>query len=232
MSFVEQEDVMNLTENLVAYVFKKIKNIDVSLPLMRMKYDDAINFYGSDKPDLRFDMKINDITNIFVNTNFSIFQNVLKDKGIINCLVVKNKADSTSRKDIDKLSEMIKTYKVNGLSWLKYNNNEFTGSIVKVLSEEELNKIVEETNNLILRQSTPDSPELLETIPLLSLDDIGKEVEDLTINKVKHNNIEILHCNTFTSNIAYLNFMFYGKCIAEEDIPYFAFSNDCLVKRG
>ena len=72
------------------------------------------------------------------------------------------------------------------------------------LSEEELNKIVEETNNLILRQSTPDSPELLETIPLLSLDDIGKEVEDLTINKVKHNNIEILHCNTFTSNIAYL----------------------------
>lgn len=154
MSFVEQEDVMNLTERLVAHVFKKIKNIDVSLPLMRMKYDDAINFYGSDKPDLRFDMKINDITNIFVNTNFSIFQNVLKDNGIINCLVVKNKADSTSRKDIDILSEMIKTYKVNGLSWLKYNNNEFTGSIVKVLSDDELNKLKEnlslEDNDLIL----------------------------------------------------------------------------------
>ena len=154
MSFVEQEDVMNLTENLVAYVFKKIKNIDVSLPLMRMKYDDAINYYGSDKPDLRFDMKINDITNIFENTNFSIFQNVLKDKGIINCLVVKNKADSTSRKDIDILSDFVKTYKVNGLSWLKYNNNEFTGSIVKVLSEEELNKLKEnlslEDNDLIL----------------------------------------------------------------------------------
>ena len=154
MSFVEQEDVMDLTENLVAYVFKKIKNIDVSLPLMRMKYDDAINYYGSDKPDLRFDMKINDITNIFENTNFSIFQNVLKDKGIINCLVVKNKADSFSRKDIDKLSEMIKTYKVNGLSWLKYNNNEFTGSIVKVLSDDELNKLKEnlslEDNDLVL----------------------------------------------------------------------------------
>ena len=154
MSFVEQEDVMDLTERLVAHVFKKIKNIVVSLPLMRMKYDDAINYYGSDKPDLRFDMKINDITNIFVNTNFSIFQNVLKDKGIINCLVVKNKADSTSRKDIDKLSEMIKTYKVNGLSWLKYNNNEFTGSIVKVLSDDELNKLKEnlslEDNDLVL----------------------------------------------------------------------------------
>lgn len=154
MSFVEQEDVMDLTENLVAYVFKKIKNIDVSLPLMRMKYDDAINYYGSDKPDLRFDMKINDITNIFENTNFSIFQNVLKDKGIINCLVVKNKADSFSRKDIDILSEMIKTYKVNGLSWLKYNNNEFTGSIVKVLSDDELNKLKEnlslEDNDLVL----------------------------------------------------------------------------------
>ena len=154
MSFVEQEDVMDLTENLVAYVFKKIKNIDISLPLMRMKYDDAINFYGSDKPDLRFDMKINDITSIFVNTNFSIFQNVLKDKGIINCLVVKNKADSTSRKDIDKLSDFVKTYKVNGLSWLKYNNNEFTGSVVKVLSEEELNNIKQslslEENDLVL----------------------------------------------------------------------------------
>ena len=98
------------------------------------------------------------------------------------------------------------------------------------LSEEELNKIVEETNNLILRQSTPDSPELLETIPLLSLDDIGKEVEDLPINKVKHNDIEILHCNTFTSNIAYLNFMFYGKCIAEEDIPYFSLLGNLLAK--
>ena len=98
------------------------------------------------------------------------------------------------------------------------------------LSEEELNKIVEETNNLILRQSTPDSPELLETIPLLSLNDIGKEVEDLPINKVKHNDIEILHCNTFTSNIAYLNFMFYGKCIAEEDIPYFSLLGNLLAK--
>ncbi|WP_290459190.1 insulinase family protein [Romboutsia ilealis] len=98
------------------------------------------------------------------------------------------------------------------------------------LSEEELNKIVEETNNLILRQSTPDSPELLETIPLLSLDDIGKEVEDLPINKEKHNDIEILHCNTFTSNIAYLNFMFYGKCIKEEDIPYFSLLGNLLAK--
>ena len=98
------------------------------------------------------------------------------------------------------------------------------------LSEEELNKIVEETNNLILRQSTPDSPELLETIPLLSLNDIGKEVEDLPINKIKHNDIEILHCNTFTSNIAYLNFMFYGKCIAEEDIPYFSLLGNLLAK--
>ncbi len=98
------------------------------------------------------------------------------------------------------------------------------------LSEEELNNIVEETNNLILRQSTPDSQELLETIPLLSLDDIGKEVEDLPISKTKHNDIEILHCNTFTSNIAYLNFMFYGKCVSEEDIPYFSLLGNLLAK--
>lgn len=143
MSFVDENDVMDLTERLIAHVFKKIKNIDVELPLMKMKYDDAINYYGSDKPDLRFDMKINDITNIFKNTNISMFSDVIKSGGIINAIVAKNSYDHFSRKEIDKLSEFVKRYRAKGLAFLKISD-EVTGSIAKVISEEELTKLTQE----------------------------------------------------------------------------------------
>ena len=153
MSFVTENDVMNLTEGLIAYIFKQVKNIDIKLPLRRMKYDDAIEYYGSDKPDLRFDMKINDITNIFKDTEFTIFKDVLNNNGIINCLVVKNSADKFSRKDIDKLTEFVKTYKAKGLAYLKIDN-EVIGSIAKVITTEELNnlksKLNLENNDLVL----------------------------------------------------------------------------------
>ena len=153
MSFVTEDDVMNLTEGLIAYIFKQVKNIDIKLPLRRMKYDDAINYYGSDKPDLRFDMKINDITDIFKDTEFTIFKDVLSNNGIINCLVVKNSADKFSRKDIDKLTDFVKTYKAKGLAYIKIDN-EVTGSIAKVISLEELNnlksKLNLENNDLVL----------------------------------------------------------------------------------
>lgn len=153
MSFVEENDVMTMAENLIAYVFKKVKNIDIKLPLLRMKYDDAINYYGSDKPDMRFEMKINDITNILEHTDFTVFKSVIKDNGIINAIVVKNASDKYSRKDLDKLTDYVKTYKASGLAYLKYNE-EVTGSIVKVLSEKEINDIKEalniENNDLVL----------------------------------------------------------------------------------
>jgi aspartyl-tRNA synthetase len=153
MSFVNEEDVMSIAEGLIAYVFKKIKNIDVKLPLLRMKYNDAIDLYGSDKPDLRFDMVINDISNIFKNTEFTVFKNILDDNGIINCLVVKNSADKFSRKDLDKLTDYVKTYKAQGLAYLKFDEN-VTGSILKVISEEEINNIKNdlklENNDLVL----------------------------------------------------------------------------------
>lgn len=153
MSFVEENDVMTMAENLIAYVFKKVKNIDIKLPLLRMKYDDAINFYGSDKPDMRFEMKINDITSILEHTDFTVFKSVIEDNGIINAIVVKNASDKYSRKDLDKLTEYVKTYKASGLAYLKYNE-EVTGSIVKVLKEEEINEIKKnlniENNDLVL----------------------------------------------------------------------------------
>ena len=153
MSFVNEEDIMNINEGLIAHVFKEIKNIDIPNPIPKMKYDDAIKYYGSDKPDLRFDMKINDITNIFQNTEFQIFQNIIKNKGIINALVVKNSSDKYSRKDLEKLNEFIKTYDANNLFYLKYNN-ELSGSIIKVMTSEEQNDLIKqlklEENDLVL----------------------------------------------------------------------------------
>ena len=153
MSFVTEEDVMEMTEGLLKEVFKKVKNIDINLPLMKMKYDDAIKDYGSDKPDLRFEMKINDVTEVFKETEFVVFKNVIQNNGIINCLVVKNASDKYSRKDLDKLTEFVKTYKASGLAYLKFNE-EITGSIAKVVTDAELKSLKKklniEDNDLVL----------------------------------------------------------------------------------
>ena len=145
MSFVQENDVMNMAEKLIAHVFKEVKNIDITLPLQRMKYDDAIKYYGSDKPDLRYDMKINDITNIFKETSVEFIANSIKNGGIVNAIIVKNSADKYSRKDIDKLALYVKNYKASGLAFLKYED-ELTGSIAKVLSDSEKNSIIFELN--------------------------------------------------------------------------------------
>ena len=153
MSFVNENDVMTLTEGLLKNIFKKVKDLDIKTPFTRMTYEEAINTYGSDKPDTRFDMKIQDITFYFQNTEFSIFKEVINNNGIINCLVVKDSADKYSRKDVDKLTEFVKTYKANALAFLKYNE-EFTGSIAKFIDEKTAQELKEnlslENNDLIL----------------------------------------------------------------------------------
>lgn len=145
MSFIDEFDIMNVAENMIAHIFKKIKNIDIKLPLLKMKYVDAIDYYGSDKPDLRFEMKINDITEIFKDTEFTLFKNSISNNEIINCIIAKNAQDKFSRKEIDKLTEFVKTYKANGLFYLKFEN-EVSGSIAKNVSEKELNNLKEKLN--------------------------------------------------------------------------------------
>ena len=153
MSFVDQDDVMDLTERLVAHVFKEVNNYDVKLPLRRMPYNEAMDKYGSDKPDLRFEMQINDITDVFKNTEFTVFKNVIDNGGIINCLVVKSEAENYSRKALDQLTDYVKTYRASGLAYLKIAD-EVTGSIAKVVSEAELNSLKEklslENGDLVL----------------------------------------------------------------------------------
>lgn len=152
-SFVDEDDIMTLGENLVANIFKKVKNIDVDLPLKRMKYDEAINKYGSDKPDLRFGMEINDITQIFAKTEFGVFKSILENNGVINAIILKNVADKYSRKDLDKLTDFVKTYKASGLAYLKFNK-EVTGSIAKVVTSDEIlqlkTELCIEDNDLLL----------------------------------------------------------------------------------
>lgn len=145
MSFIDEFDIMNVAENMIAHIFKKIKNIDIKLPLLKMKYVDAIDYYGSDKPDLRFEMKINDITEIFKDTEFTLFKNSISNNEIINCIIAKNAQDKFSRKEIDKLTEFVKTYKANGLFYLKFEN-EVSGSIAKNISEKEINNLKEKLN--------------------------------------------------------------------------------------
>lgn len=152
MSFVEEEDVMSLGERLIANIFKEVKNIEIPLPLKRMKYTDAMNLYGSDKPDLRFSMPIQEISFIFQKTEIGFLKSVLDENGIINALVVKNQASNYSRKEIDKLTEFVKTYKASGLAYLKLEG-EVTGSIAKLLTEEEKSSLIEnlelESNDLV-----------------------------------------------------------------------------------
>ena len=140
MSFVDESDVMNICESLVANVFKETKGIDIKLPLLKMKYDDAMNIYGSDKPDIRFDMHIEDITDILKNNESNLVKNTIDSNGIINCIVVKNLASKYSRKEIDNLTLFVKNYKASGLAYIKYDE-EISGSIVKLLSDEEIHSI-------------------------------------------------------------------------------------------
>ncbi len=153
MSFIEEDDIINIIEKMFKKLFKEVKDIDLKLPFLKLKYNDAINLYGSDKPDTRFEMIINDISSIFSNTKFKIFENVLNNKGIINCLVVKNKATEFSRKDIDRLTNYVKKFGASGLAWLKYNDG-FSGSISKNLLEDEkmalINELNLECNDLVL----------------------------------------------------------------------------------
>lgn len=144
-SYVDENDVMTIGEGLVAHVFKEVKGIDVKLPLLRMTYNDAMEYYGSDKPDLRFEMKINDITKIFENTEISFIKDIIDNGGIVNCIVAKDCANNYSRKELDKLTDYVKTYKASGLAFLKIDD-EVTGSIAKNLSSEEIGKLKESLN--------------------------------------------------------------------------------------
>lgn len=144
MSFVEQEDVISMAEELTKTVFKDVTGIEITEKFPRMSYDDAMNFYGSDKPDLRFDMKLIDLSEETADCGFGVFENALKDGGNVKAIVALN-AEKFSRKYIKDLEDYVKTYfKAKGLAYIKMNENgEINSPIAKFFSEEKLAQIIE-----------------------------------------------------------------------------------------
>ena len=144
MSFVEQEDVISMAEELTKTVFKDVTGIEITEKFLRMSYDDAMNFYGSDKPDLRFDMKLIDLSEETADCGFGVFENALKDGGNVKAIVAPN-AEKFSRKYIKDLEDYVKTYfKAKGLAYIKMNESgEINSPIAKFFSEEKLAQIIE-----------------------------------------------------------------------------------------
>ena len=136
MSFVDEEDIWSMTEGLMKEIFKDIKGIDLP-EFKRIPYDTCMEKYGSDKPDLRFDMPLYNVSEVFANTEFKVFENCLNEGGIIQAMNVKNGADKFSRKQLDKLQDYVKVYCAKALANLKLTAEGFAGSVTKVLSDAE-----------------------------------------------------------------------------------------------
>jgi aspartyl-tRNA synthetase len=141
MSFVEENDIISLNEGLIKKVFKEVINVDVELPIKRMPYREAMDKYGSDKPDLRFSMEIVNLSEEVKNCEFKVFKDALDNSGTVRAIKVENSADM-GRKDLDRLGEFVKTFKAKGLAWIAYKEEEIKSPISKFLKEEEMNSIL------------------------------------------------------------------------------------------
>lgn len=130
-SFLSDQEIQDITEGLIARVMKETKGIEVTLPFPRMKYDDAMALYGSDKPDTRFEMLLQDLTELVKGIDFKVFS----EAPAVKAIVVKNAADKYSRKDIDKLTEQAKQYGAKGLAWVKVASGELNGPVAKFLKD-------------------------------------------------------------------------------------------------
>lgn len=130
-SFLSEQEIQEITEGLIARVMKETKGIEVTLPFPRMKYDDAMSLYGSDKPDTRFAMLLQDLTELVKGVDFKVFS----EAPAVKAIVVKGAADHYSRKDIDKLTEVAKQYGAKGLAWVKYADGTLNGPVAKFLTD-------------------------------------------------------------------------------------------------
>ncbi|WP_314448027.1 aspartate--tRNA ligase [uncultured Streptococcus sp.] len=148
-SFLSDQEIQDITEGLIARVMKETKGIDVKLPFPRMKYDDAMALYGVDKPDTRFEMLLQDLTELVKGVDFKVFS----EAPAVKAIVVKNAADKYSRKDIDKLTEQAKQHGAKGLAWVKVTDGELSGPVAKFLTDltSQLTEALQlENNDLVL----------------------------------------------------------------------------------
>ncbi len=153
MSFASREDVLKITEGMMQYVFKQTLNIDLPKEFVRLSYDESIDVYGTDKPDLRFEMKMQDAGFMAELGTFGVFKEAISSGGAVKALLVKGQAENYSRKKIEELEAAAKIYKAKGLAWMKLINGKFEGGISKFFERKEaeiVSKLGAETGDLIL----------------------------------------------------------------------------------
>ncbi len=143
MSFVDPDDVMHVTEGFIARVFGEILGAEIRLPIERLTYAEAMRRFGSDKPDMRFGMELNDLSDIVRDVDFAVFRNALEDGGSVRAITIPGKA-SMPRREIDQLAEFVKTYRAKGLPWITCDA-EPRGSVLKFLDKDHLDRIFERT---------------------------------------------------------------------------------------
>ncbi|APB36552.1 aspartate--tRNA ligase [Heyndrickxia coagulans] len=145
-SFMSQEDILTMTEKMIKRLMKEVKNIDIETPLPRLTYEEAVNRYGSDKPDTRFGMELVDVSEIVQNAGFKVFASAVTSGGQVKAINAKGAASKYSRKDIDALGEFAARYGAKGLAWLKAENEGLKGPIAKFFTEAEQSQLAAATN--------------------------------------------------------------------------------------
>ena len=144
MSFIDQEQILEMMEELTAYIFKDAMNLDIVYPFRRMSYFEAMNKYGSDKPDLRFEMPLVDISDCVNGSDFKVYNDVIAGGGVVKCINVKGYAD-IPRRELDGLVDFIRQYGAKGMTWMNYAEGGIRSAITKFFSEEIIAKITEAT---------------------------------------------------------------------------------------
>ena len=142
MSFVDMDDVMDMAEGFIRKLFSELLNKDIDMPLPRMKYVDAMEKYGSDKPDIRFGMEIQNISDLVKDCGFGVFTSAIADGGSVRAIVAKNAASVLTRKEIDKLTEYVRGIGAKGLAFVRWVDDDPACSFGKFMGEGELDKIL------------------------------------------------------------------------------------------
>ncbi|MFV0395897.1 MAG: aspartate--tRNA ligase [Coprobacillaceae bacterium] len=180
MSFLSTDEILAIGEGLVSKVMKDVKGLDISLPLPRMTWHESMEMYGNDKPDIRFELPLVNLNETVKDVDFMVFKSALEANGHVKGINVKNQATNFSRKAIDKLTDIVKTYKAKGLAWLKMNNGVLEGPISKFFSEDQLcalkEKMEAEDNDLLLFVSDTSYQVVCDSLAALR-NHLGKELE-------------------------------------------------------
>ena len=142
MSFMSQEEILTMIEGLIAHVMKEVKGIDVVTPFPRLDYEEAMERFGSDKPDTRFGMELKDVSDLIKNLDFKVFSNAVEQGGAVKCIVAKGCAEQYSRKDIDALGKYVANYGAKGLAWVKVTEEGLNGAIAKFFTDKVAQELV------------------------------------------------------------------------------------------